>query len=89
MSKGSPDFAIFKMTKVNKGINYEHFKYRKHSPFAGGEMSFRCMEKQCLASLRTCANIKAVKSISGVHNHPAPVVDSPASMRTPESNCPS
>lgn len=65
-------FRTFKTAKGNIGIVHESFNYRKCNSLTSGEISWRCTNKTCSASLKTCGNIKTVKSKSGSHNHQPP-----------------
>lgn len=73
---------IIKTARGNTGINCDKYNYRKDRTLTSEDISWRCVVKKCLASLKSCNEMKTLKSKSGTHNHlPAedasPQVDKP------------
>ncbi|KAG8313156.1 hypothetical protein J6590_006713 [Homalodisca vitripennis] len=65
------------MTKINKiktakgkdGIAINDFRYGKDKTLVSGEISWRCTNRNCSASLRTDSAVTCVKQTHSEHNH--------------------
>ncbi|XP_039281746.1 uncharacterized protein LOC120350849 [Nilaparvata lugens] len=56
-------------SKGNPAILVDSFKYRKAGPVSTGDIVWRCLARNCCASVRTDAEIVMLKSRTGTHNH--------------------
>lgn len=75
-----------KTTKTSRGnlaVQYENFNFRKDRTLSTGDVNWRCLDRKCTASLKTCASVKKLLSKSGHHNHTPPVNSSPATKQSP------
>lgn len=74
-----------KTSRGNLGVNYENFNYRKDRSLTTGEVKWRCLNRLCPASIKTCSAIKKVKGTFGVHNHPPPAPTSTGKISAPST----
>jgi len=68
--------------KGNVGLEVDSFKYRKGKDLVSGLISWRCINKDCSAAMKTDLRMSVVKSKSGVHKHlpPAGLGDSSSTL---------
>lgn len=73
-----------KTSRGKDGIEVNLFKYRKDKTMANGEISWRCLDRKCSASLKTNNAVTAVTSkyTPGLHNHEP---QTPSEPSTPTS----
>lgn len=76
-----------KTSRGRDGIEVNLFKYRKDKTLASGEISWRCLERKCSASLRTNNAVTALSSklTPDLHNHEPQTSNSEPSTPTSQT----
>lgn len=64
--------------KGKDGIEVNKYRYRKERILMTGEISWRCTNRNCSASLKTNQALTSVKSKPFAHNHDPPDMDTPS-----------
>lgn len=77
-----------KTVKGRDGIEVNKFRYRKDKTLVTGEISWRCTNKKCSASLKTNNAMTSLKSKPSVHNHEPPDTETPSSPSVSEPSTP-
>ncbi len=61
-----------KTAKGKDGIEINDFRYRKDKTLVSGEISWRCTNRSCSASLKTNNAVTSIKQAPSEHNHNPP-----------------
>lgn len=77
-----------KTAKGKDGIEINDFRYRKDKVLVSGEISWRCPNRNCSASLKTNSAVTIVKQKPSEHNHSPPDKHIPSSPSTSEPSTP-
>lgn len=77
-----------KTAKGRDGIEINSFRYRKDKVLVTGDISWRCTNSKCPASLKTNKTLTSIKSKPTDHNHDPPDINIPSSPSVSEPPTP-
>ncbi|XP_039292923.1 uncharacterized protein LOC120353401 [Nilaparvata lugens] len=78
------EFDIKNTTKGNKKIEYDGFSYRKDRLLVSGDLSWRCINKYCKATMETDKQITRILKVgSHHHSHPSSIIPRSDDFSTP------